>query len=81
MVGWRIPNDPLIYPISCFPLLICRLSILISKDKSNLFCFLPTDYEITQKVLRVILDAENSKRLRFESGFPRSVDEVVYHAG
>lgn len=29
------------------------------------------------QVLRVILDAENSQRLLFESGFPRSVDEVV----
>ncbi|XP_041845694.1 uncharacterized protein LOC121642808 [Melanotaenia boesemani] len=29
------------------------------------------------KVLRVILDAENSQRLLFEDGFPRSVDEVV----
>uniref|UniRef100_A0A3B3HUQ4 Uncharacterized protein n=1 Tax=Oryzias latipes TaxID=8090 RepID=A0A3B3HUQ4_ORYLA len=28
-------------------------------------------------VLRVILDAENSQRLLFEEGFPRSVDEMV----
>ncbi|KAF6738705.1 hypothetical protein FQA47_006310 [Oryzias melastigma] len=29
------------------------------------------------KVLRVILDAENSQRLLFEDGFPGSVDEVI----
>lgn len=29
------------------------------------------------KVRRVMLDAENSQRLLFEGGFPRSVDEAV----